>query len=352
MPPSRTLAALLPALLLAACASAPQPQPAPPPDPAPQPAPDPAPQPALQRCEELFQTLNTLAPGAATPDLLRIAAQEAAQEAEGCRATFLKAAQTPGAAVIAQVFPDLMLVQAFTFRMAVREAQGDTSGVCPDADDALARMRRTRDLTAQALDGDHGRLTDTERATLEQAHDAMSQQLDALEPFALRGCKDGAFDPTRFIQIDDLAVTPTMTLDACYQLVVAFAAFDLEQAEDAQHLRLIQLLEDAAAPCQRALTPPQVASTHDLERLTWLEILRGAPELLRTSRALGEGDHPAACTALDKLLQINTRRVQSLNDLQARTQDAPLRVRIAQLLEQESRARDELNRMRRGLCAL
>jgi len=345
------------AALLTACTGAPVTPDAPnPPTPS---APEPPPQQAaeadpatLDFCEGLFATLNELQPHTVSPELRDAAEAQARAETERCRAAFVAAADTPGARAIAEAFADLMLLRAYDLRMDRRQDAQDTREVCPDSLHALERIKATLAAVTTALDTLE--LTEIERGVLTQIQASMVQKVDALEPFALRGCHGGAFDPRRMISVDDLAVTPGMTWDTCYDIVIAFSAFDVEAAERKDILALIALLEAAGKPCRAVFAPdPRPAHVDALKGHAYAALLDGAPLLVKTSLAFAEERGPDACQAIGDFLRLNEDRVAMLTDLvRADSTDVDTRNQAAHELEAEGQTRRALQETFRVMCAL
>ena len=313
----------------------------------------PAPPPKdLTYCEELFATLNQLGASALT-DARRVSVEaHAREEAEVCREIFVASSETPGSKVVGHAFADIMLLRSYELRMDRRQQDQDTTGVCADSRDALARMRANLQRVDDALTTLE--LRTDEEAVLSQVRGAMVQKIDALEPFVSRGCKGDDFDPKRLISVSDLAVSPTMTWDACYAIIVAFSAFDMEVAEQAEIHKLIALLDEANAPCKVAFGASRApTSLEALNGRSYAALLEGAPLLVKTSLALAEDRTIDACTAMDGFLKISSRRVEMLETLVTQSgTDAEVRTRAAIELETESGAQEQIRETYRALCGL
>ena len=249
----------------------------------------------LSYCEELFATLNELDASTQTPQAIAMAEAAGRDNAERCREVFREAASTPGSALIADVFADLILIRAFELGLDRRAMEQETTGVCPETRDALARIDAVREAATKALTSGMT-LKEHERGVLAQVATGMGEKQSALEPFYLRGCKTGSFDPKLFVSTADLQVGATMTPDQCRDMLVAMAAFDMEQAPRAELDGLIDKLKRAASPCRAALIEPgPIDDLAGLEALNQMDLLESSPVMIEISLALGRNEVPAAC---------------------------------------------------------
>ncbi|MEO1270977.1 MAG: hypothetical protein AAFX99_23050 [Myxococcota bacterium] len=295
--PVRLLTALFPLLMTMACASAPPQLGSAAPEPEEEGNPKDGPT-DLDYCEDLFSTLNSFDSSAQAIEAIVMAEAAGRDNAEGCRQAFLAAASSPGSKVIANVFADLMLVRSFELGLDRRARQQDIEGVCPETQAALTRIESIRDRATQTLAAPT-ELKDHERGVLAQVASNMADKQSALEPFFLRGCKNGSFDPGLFVSVDDLQVGATMTPDQCRDVLVAMAAFDLEQAPPDELAGLLDKLKRAVPPCRKAmLTPEPIEDLSGLEALNQIDLLESSPVMIAISMALSRNEVPAACAQM------------------------------------------------------
>lgn len=307
----------------------------------------------VEECEELFATLNGIDTNSPDLRMLEVAESRANEAKDRCRAVFLSVADSDGRRAVANAFGDLMTLRAYELKMSRLSRGGDLTSVCPDTVAILDMMHALRKRVGGVIESVE--LREDEAGVLQQVLTSAQAQINALEPFESRGCVNGEFHPERFITVDDLKVSPKMTAAQCRELVVAFAAFDVEQATDDQAELLAKVLEAATVPCRESLgaNPPDRPTEASMEGARLAELIERGPHLLRSSAGLAAGKTDVACTAMAAFLKVTQRSIVRLTAITQRADlEADIRILAGAELELASTTLREFEATYSAACGL